>query len=135
MSALSLLTKAVLCALLALPMSRALAEQNDRVTQARDLILKLCIAGGEESVEITKKGTSIEVAGNGDSIQIERRVYSGLVGGISKEITALSAQQASEARSCTQKYLKKLVDIILEDRPGSPAQRSDQGTVGSQVSH
>ena len=39
----------------------------------------------------------------------------GLVGGISKEITSLSAQQASEARLCTQKYLKELLEVILKD--------------------
>jgi hypothetical protein len=77
--------------------------------------MQLCIAGGDQLVEITKRDNSIEVAGKNSSLQIDRRESSGLVGGISKEITALSAQQASEARSCTQKYLKDLVDIILKD--------------------
>src|SRR5262249_11837358 len=53
----------------------------------------------------------------------ERRESSGLVGGISREITALSAQQASEARSCTQKYLTEIVNIILRDEPASPSLR------------
>jgi hypothetical protein len=102
------------------------AEAEDRVQQAADLIIKLCIAGGSQSVEIRKKGTNIEVAGMGDSLLIDRRESSGLVGGISKEITALSAQQASEARSCTQKYLKQLVDIILQDDARNTSRGSDE---------
>src|SRR5262249_35807402 len=52
----------------------------------------------------------------GGSVQIQRQESSGLVGGISDKITALGAQQASEARLCTQKYLKDLLDIILKEQ-------------------
>jgi hypothetical protein len=106
---------AALCASLMLVVCPSLARGDDRIKQATELIMQLCIAGGEQSVEITKSDHSIEVAGKNSSFQIDRRESSGLVGGISKEITSLSAQQASEARSCTQKYLKDLVDIILKD--------------------
>jgi hypothetical protein len=91
------------------------AQTVNRVKEAADLILRLCIAGGAQSVEINRKGNSIELSGTNGHLEIDRRESSGLVGGISKEITALSAQQASEARSCTQKYLKELLDIILKD--------------------
>jgi hypothetical protein len=118
-----------LCALLVLVVSPAFA--GDRVKQATDIILKLCIASGVQTIEITKKGNFIEVAGTSSSLQIGRRESSGLIGGISKEITTLSAQQASEARSCAQKYLKKLVDIILKDEPGNGVQGSGRAIVSS----
>jgi hypothetical protein len=84
--------------------------------------LQLCIAGGVQNIEITKKDSSIEVAGKSNSVQLDRGEWSGLVGGISKELTALSAQQASEARSCTQKYLKDLLEIIMKDDPSKGIQ-------------
>lgn len=107
--------KAALYILAMLVGSPVFAGSDNRVKQATAVVLQLCIAGGVESIEVTKQGDSIHVTGEKDSLQIDRRESSGLVGGISKEITALSAQQASEARSCTQKYLKELVDIILQD--------------------
>jgi tetratricopeptide (TPR) repeat protein len=116
MSGATLSRIAVLCAFWMFVVSPPLAAEDDRLAQATKLILKLCIATGR--VEITKKGDSIEVAGKQVTpLQIDRSTYSGLVGGISKEITVLQAQQASEARSCTQRYLQKLLDIIFEDKP------------------
>ena len=108
---------AALCTLLVLITSPIIAEPDDRVKQATDLIIKLCIAGGDQTIEVRKKGDSIEVAGKNNSVQIDRIESAGLIGGISKELTALSAQQASEARACTQKYLRDLVDLILKDPP------------------
>jgi hypothetical protein len=117
-----------LCALLMLAVSPMSAQSDERVTQATELILKLCIASGVQHIEITKNNNSIEISGKGSSLQIDRKESSGLVGGISKEITALSAQQASEARSCTQRYLRDLVDIILKD---DSTQRFDRPSVGT----
>jgi hypothetical protein len=108
-----------------------LANADDRVKQASDLILQLCIAGGVQNIEITKKDNSIEVAGKSNSLQLDRREFSGLVGGISKEITVLSAQQASEARSCTQKYLKDLLELILRDDPSKGIQGTARVTARS----
>jgi hypothetical protein len=116
---------------LILILSETPARADDRIDQATHLIMQLCIAGGDQLVEIGKTRDSIEVNGNNRSLQIDRRESSGLVGGISKEITALSAQQASEARSCTQKYLRDLLDIILKDDQPQVSGRSHVGSQGS----
>jgi hypothetical protein len=60
----------VLCALLVLVASPGFAEQDERVTQARDLILQLCSA-------ITKRSNSIEVSGESGSLHIKRTTSSG----------------------------------------------------------
>lgn len=109
------------------------AESNTRVEDAVATILKLCIAGGSESVTITKKVDKIALEGSGSYVEIDRKELSGLVGGISKEITALSAQQASEARSCTQKYLKELVDIILKDTPTPDFRVLNEHSIDSKI--
>lgn len=109
--------------------SAAADHKDERVKEATDLILTLCLAGGIESIAITKKGDSIEVAGRGNSVEIDRKESSGLVGGISKELTTISAQQASEARSCTQKYLRDLLNLILTDLPPNATTPSDKRSV------
>jgi tetratricopeptide (TPR) repeat protein len=98
--------------------------QSNRAKEAADLIIRLCIAGGSD-VEIRSKGNSIELSGKDSSVSIDRRESSGLVGGISKEITNLSAQQASEARACTQRYLKDLLDLILKDEAARKRENID----------
>jgi hypothetical protein len=124
--------KAALCVVLTLVVSPVTAEQDGRVKQATDLILKLCLASGVENVEINTKSDSIEVSGKGSSLQINRRESAGLVGGISKEITALSAQQASEARVCTQRYMGELLDAIMKDEPRDRV-RTAPGTIAGSV--
>jgi hypothetical protein len=125
--------KVALSALLILVSLSTRADQRDKAIQAADLILKLCLAGGFENVEIRKEGSSLEVTGKNLSLQIDRKAF-GLVGGISKEITALSGQQASEARSCTQKYLGELVNILLKDEPGDEVRRPDRAKSSREAS-
>jgi hypothetical protein len=105
------------------------SAQSSRVKEAADLILKLCIAGGSDSIEISPEEDSLKVTGKGSSVTIDRRDWSGLVGGISKEITVLSAQQASEARNCTQKYLGDILNFLLKDDPNSKASTPRSGAV------
>lgn len=105
------LFRLLLSTFIAFPYS-AFAE-TDRVREATDLVLQLCLAKSSE-IEITSRGDAVEVSGDDKSVVIEKESV-GLVGGISKELTNLSSQQASEARACTQKYLKELFDIVLKD--------------------
>jgi uncharacterized membrane protein len=108
----------------------ARADKADRAREAADLILKLCIASGAD-IAITKQGNSIEVNGSTGSLSINKREResTGLVGGISKEITALSAQQASEARTCAQKYLGDLVSLIINDTTTTSPDKHDKRDV------
>jgi hypothetical protein len=107
-----------LCVFTVIQISPVLADRYDQIKQATDLILKLCIAEGSENIEVVKRGNSIEIGGpNTDTLQINTRESSGLVGGISKEITALSAQQGSEARSYTENILSNYLISFLETNP------------------
>ena len=95
----------------------SLADPQDQIKRAEDAILALCLATGSEQVEVRDQGGSIVVGNEHNSVQINRKDYVGIVGGISKDITALGAQQATEARTCTQRYLNEVVHFILhEDR-------------------
>ncbi len=115
--------------------AQSLGGETDRIEQAKqitDLILRLCIANGSENVEIRREGNSVEVGTKGAYQRLDTRESSGLIGGISKEITELSAQQASEARACTQKYLQKVLDFILEPKsPPRPALSAPGPTVSA----
>ena len=76
---------------------------KEKVTDAANIILQFCLAKGSH-VEIQKSGDSVNVGGV--------KIDTGIVGGISKELTELSAKQATETRACMQKYLDELVDLL-----------------------
>lgn len=65
--------KAAFFILVMLGASPSHGDQGDRVKQATDVILKLCIAGGVENVEIRKQDGSIHVGRANDVVQIDRR--------------------------------------------------------------
>jgi hypothetical protein len=99
--------------------------QSDRAREAADLILKLCIADSTQT-EVVQDKNSVHVSGEPGSVTIKRNEVVGLAGGITSSLNQLSSQQASEARACTQRYLKKIVDALLGDeaRVEAPAQPS-----------
>ena len=78
----------------------------DRVA---DLALKICLTeGSERSVTITGQGDSLDVKGSPGTITVKRTEARGLVGGLSPAMTRVLAEQASEARACTQAQFSAL---------------------------
>jgi hypothetical protein len=77
----------------------------------KDALVVLCLAGGSETVitaqgdlELRSKIKDI-LSGNigasaGARSAFSKQVWEGIIGGISKEMTAVQSQQASEARKC-----------------------------------
>jgi hypothetical protein len=122
----------VLMVLVTLASSHVLADQDDSVKRAADIILRLCIAKSE-SIEIRKEGDSLHLNGKGVSVELHKQEYNGLVGGISKDITALSAQQASEARKCTELFLPELVHFILHEQPITYRTQPHNGNFGDNL--
>jgi hypothetical protein len=84
----------------------------DRAQKIIDAIQTLCVA---KAISIEKKADSFSLVGKQDSIQIDEREFQGLVGGISKDLTLLSAQQASEARDCMKGHLDLVIDVIIKN--------------------
>ncbi|MBY5666630.1 hypothetical protein [Rhizobium leguminosarum] len=90
--------------------------EGESVRDAANLVLELCLARSTE-IEITGNSDTVEVAGDNQSIRITKKQVTGLAGGISRELTELSSQQASETRACTQKYLREILDLLLKGTP------------------
>ncbi|MDL2409963.1 peptidoglycan-binding protein [Rhizobium calliandrae] len=110
--------------LLFLISSRISFAQSD-AEEAANIIMKLCIAAGEESISITTTGSSV----NASDQVVADRTSRGIVGGISNEITALAAEQASQARACTRKYLGQVLQILLRPSkfvPNAPPEAFQQ---------
>jgi hypothetical protein len=109
-----------------LGLATATAQQSiEAKTQTiKDALLTLCLAGGSESV-ITAKGdmelrSKIKdvLSGNigasaGAKGEFSKHVWEGIIGGISKEMTALQSQQASEARKCMVDNGFNLINRVL----------------------
>jgi hypothetical protein len=90
--------------------SSAPTSVDERIRRGADLIMELCLAKG---VEIEEQRDSTEIEGEAGSVKINKREVLGVKDGISEKLTILSAQQASEARACTQQYISKLLDKTL----------------------
>jgi hypothetical protein len=85
-----------------------------------DAILEACLAAGrQQKIEgkigidgsITLTGPALK--GKGD-IALSREEWSGLIGGISKEMTQLQAEQADKVRECMAPAREVLMKKILE---------------------
>jgi|SRR5215831_21204028 len=77
----------------------------------KDMLVVLCLAGGSETF-ISAKGDlelrskikdiltgNIGAAAKGET-EFSKKTWEGIIGGISKEMTVVQAQQANEARKC-----------------------------------
>ena len=99
------------------------AQSNNKIQDAIRVIVMLCVAGGER-VEVSGTATGDgglalkkqNGAGSPD-VTFSRSEGMGLVDGIRREMSSISANQASEARKCMQPYIDRIIDIILSDTP------------------
>lgn len=108
---------ALLLARLVFCPSPAGADTENKIDQAVSVILDLCLAKGSERVEITNQGNDVIVGSGHVSIQVRTTEYAGIVGGISKQINTIMAEQATETRACTQRYIDQITNFIF-DRKG-----------------
>jgi hypothetical protein len=113
----------VLGLLLAFSQSHGALAQAKNVQDAIDVIVMLCMAGGEK-LEISGAvsgdgGLELKKEGRASSagITFSKSEAKGLVDGIRREMSNNTASQASEARKCMQPYIDRIVDLILP--PGS----------------
>jgi hypothetical protein len=88
------------------------------IEELTTLIMNGCMAAGSQSLEVSKSGDAVEVQGPNGSFLLQQRA-TGIIGGLSDKITSLQAQQASEARRCTEKYLGEILDYILHSGSGT----------------
>jgi hypothetical protein len=90
----------------------------------KDMLVVLCLAGGSETL-VSAKGDlelrskikdiltgNIGGAATGET-QFSKKTWEGIVGGISKEMTAIQSQQANEARKCMVDNGFNLVSKVL----------------------
>jgi hypothetical protein len=108
---------AVLFATLMLAAAPAASQQaNEAKAEAKaqtikDMLVVLCLAGGSETIISTKGDVELRakikdiLAGNigaaaAGEAQFSKKAWEGIIGGISKEMTAAQGQQATEARKC-----------------------------------
>jgi hypothetical protein len=89
--------------------------QSKNVQDAIDVIATFCVAGGMTSeVSVTGKDGGVELKREGGAgITISKSEARGLVDGIRREMSNISANQASEARKCMQPYIDRILDSLL----------------------
>lgn len=113
--------KAISVLILLLPCVGLAQERTD---EAVEMLKTLCVSPAGNELEIRAEGgggltiRNLGKAGITGNVTIERRDIEGFVDGISTEI---SAQQASEIRSCMRPYIGTIMKIVLgtsEDAPG-----------------
>jgi hypothetical protein len=99
--------------------STALAQ--NKVDKAIDILITLCVAGGE-TVEIGSNDSDLKIASSDDDSQVnvKKSQYRGLIGGLSKELTKLSSEQADSARECLRPYIDRILVIVLEEVEEKP---------------
>jgi hypothetical protein len=111
----------------ALSASPAAAQQavEAKVQTIKDNLITLCLAGGSETsvsakgdVELRAKIKDILTGNIGGSAaagtQFSKKTWEGIIGGISKEMTAVQSQQANEARKCMVDNGFALITKVLE---------------------
>ena len=123
---------ALLC-LQVLPHQTSLAAQSEEELRwIVDVFMRLCVVGGE-NVSVRASGTgetdlalrSLDAQGQlQGEFHLQRSRVEGLINGIDNSITALAAQQVTEARRCLEPLRVRLLTILLIDRgpPGTTAQ-------------
>jgi hypothetical protein len=103
------LRRLVLTLLLVSIDSHELGAQSRKVQEAIDVIVMLCVAGGAKREISRDKDVRIESTSEAK----------GLVDGLTKEVSKLAAEQASEARTCMRPYIERVLSM-LEDRSSPP---------------
>jgi hypothetical protein len=97
-------------------------SQSQRVKEAVDIIVLLCVAGGNQiSVREDSNTNRASVSGgSGRSVTINKNDARGLVEGLTNAISQLTAEQANNARDCMKPHLKRILDIVLKDDGNTP---------------
>jgi hypothetical protein len=109
----------VLGVLLAFSQNQEALAQTKNVQDAINVIVTFCMAGGEK-LEVSgavsgNGGLELKKEGGASSANItfSKSEAKGLVDGIRREMSNITANQASEARKCMQPYIDRIVDLIL----------------------
>jgi hypothetical protein len=97
---------------------------DEKVKNVKDSLVILCLAGGSETA-ISAKGDvdlrakikdiltgNIGAAAAGET-KFSKKVWEGIIGGISNQMTAAQTQQASEARKCMVDNGFSLISRVL----------------------
>lgn len=99
----------------------ALAQSSQKVQDAVDVIVLMCVAGGSK-VELEASGQlegglalkRLGASGRAD-IKLNRTEVRGLVEGLQGAMNNIAGQQASEARNCMKPYIDRILKEILGD--------------------
>ena len=98
-----------------------------RVATIKESLVVLCLAGGAETsisatgdVELRSKIKDV-LTGNlgayaGGKTEFTKKTWEGIVGGISKEMTTVQSEQASEARKCMVDHGFDLISKVLAEQ-------------------
>lgn len=115
----NILLMSLLVAVPLMPASLWAAEPSQNVKDAVDVIVLMCVAGGEK-YEIS--GTAdldgglllrkVGASGRAE-VKVSKSEVKGLVDGLNQSLSKIAADQASEARRCMQPYLQRIVDHML----------------------
>src|SRR5438477_10533527 len=105
-----------LAVFLALGAAPAASQQSieAKVQTIKESLVVLCLAGGSETIISTKGDLELRskikdiltgnvgaaAAGRAEFNKFNKKTWEGIIGGISKEMTAVQSQQATEARKC-----------------------------------
>src|SRR5262245_33083621 len=97
------------------------AEPDQKVKDAIDVIVLMCVAGGTK-YEFQSKGNieggfALKKLGIGAAgeIQISRSEARGLVEGLQNAMTQIASEQASAARDCMRPWIERILKEILGD--------------------
>jgi hypothetical protein len=115
---LQLKLRGTLITLLVLNLSPAVGQENEGIrfaSEVTNLLLRACLATGEVA-EINKEGDAVRLTGHQGSIELR---FSGVIGGISKEMTDVQSRQTDKARSCMQPYIPQILSYLSRDQPGN----------------
>jgi hypothetical protein len=111
---------------IALGTSPAASQQTveAKVNTIKDALVVLCLAGGSETSFTAKGDAELRMkirdilTGNigatvGAGSQFSKKTWEGVIGGISKEMTAVQSQQVTEARKCMVDNGFALINRVL----------------------
>lgn len=106
--------------------------QPAKVQEAVDILLKLCVAGGERivisgggdtGVDISLKKLDVMGQVRGE-IKIDKTEARGLVDGLSSALSQISAEQADKVRECIKPYRDAIMSLILGTMPAVPERKT-----------
>jgi hypothetical protein len=108
-----------------MPVRAQNTEIDHKVATITDSLLILCLAGGSQTnlstagyLDLKTRVKDILTGNFGVHVdgrtQFTREVWAGIIGGLSKDMTAIQGQQATEARKCMEDKGFALISKVLE---------------------